>query len=369
MQTQETSTLQVCPPGINLLEWQAQGKALAAQHNQNQWDIGDWLVAGDALYPDPSTALDAAQALFAEFSRHTLTVYKRVAKTYRPDARKYALTFTHYAIVADVQLPPTLATGKDADIKLAERRESWLAAATTHNLTCAALRFAIANPDDGGKAQPATQTATVTPEPEDRPVHAHVPNQAKVTTYNLPTLGAKYQKQLDALAKARGITPGVLAAQAVREYLDTYADAAEDALATQALEYAAAQKALADYHAQKDAEMRAANAKWAARKQAKDDFEEALKAALPGDDRDSLGGRNLIFEQAREWLLANQNADGDAIRAALMPLVPAPLLVASGRQQRDRKSTRLNSSHITISYAVFCLKKKTCDYSITLHGV
>src|SRR5437773_9574213 len=25
----------------------------------------------------------------------------------------------------------------------------------------------------------------------------------------------------------------------------------------------------------------------------------------------------------------------------------------------DRKSTRLNSSHITISYAVFCLKKKT----------
>src|SRR5437667_5103883 len=26
---------------------------------------------------------------------------------------------------------------------------------------------------------------------------------------------------------------------------------------------------------------------------------------------------------------------------------------------QDRKSTRLNSSHITISYAVFCLKKKT----------
>src|SRR5437773_6705635 len=33
----------------------------------------------------------------------------------------------------------------------------------------------------------------------------------------------------------------------------------------------------------------------------------------------------------------------------------------SGRR-RDRKSTRLNSSHITISYAVFCLKKKT-DHS------
>src|SRR2546427_8326789 len=30
----------------------------------------------------------------------------------------------------------------------------------------------------------------------------------------------------------------------------------------------------------------------------------------------------------------------------------------SGRSDRDRKSTRLNSSHSQISYAVFCLKKK-----------
>src|SRR3712207_7393615 len=29
---------------------------------------------------------------------------------------------------------------------------------------------------------------------------------------------------------------------------------------------------------------------------------------------------------------------------------------------RDRKSTRLNSSHANISYAVFCLKKKTQSY-------
>src|SRR5690625_6176147 len=29
----------------------------------------------------------------------------------------------------------------------------------------------------------------------------------------------------------------------------------------------------------------------------------------------------------------------------------------------DRKSTRLNSSHVAISYAVFCLKKKTTDRS------
>src|SRR5256885_5523748 len=34
-------------------------------------------------------------------------------------------------------------------------------------------------------------------------------------------------------------------------------------------------------------------------------------------------------------------------------------LAASDAQRADRKSTRLNSSHLVISYAVFCLKKKT----------
>src|SRR5690606_41824050 len=38
---------------------------------------------------------------------------------------------------------------------------------------------------------------------------------------------------------------------------------------------------------------------------------------------------------------------------------------ASGAH-RDRKSTRLNSSHVKISYAVFCLKKKTTKPAIEL---
>src|SRR5256885_10900976 len=33
-------------------------------------------------------------------------------------------------------------------------------------------------------------------------------------------------------------------------------------------------------------------------------------------------------------------------------------LPQSGKEAKDRKSTRLNSSHLVISYAVFCLKKK-----------
>src|SRR5438477_12480325 len=34
-------------------------------------------------------------------------------------------------------------------------------------------------------------------------------------------------------------------------------------------------------------------------------------------------------------------------------------LALNGPRTGDRKSTRLNSSHMSISYAVFCLKKKT----------
>src|SRR5256885_9770387 len=44
--------------------------------------------------------------------------------------------------------------------------------------------------------------------------------------------------------------------------------------------------------------------------------------------------------------------------AAVLPGVPE-------RKNTDRKSTRLNSSHLVISYAVFCLKKKTQErYSV-----
>src|SRR5207248_9974051 len=44
-----------------------------------------------------------------------------------------------------------------------------------------------------------------------------------------------------------------------------------------------------------------------------------------------------------------------SLTALVISLALGPWLI---RKLRDRKSTRLNSSHRTISYAVFCLKKK-----------
>src|SRR3712207_7329047 len=53
---------------------------------------------------------------------------------------------------------------------------------------------------------------------------------------------------------------------------------------------------------------------------------------------------------------------GDPLTGAAAPCAQRPAARPARDQQevasRDRKSTRLNSSHANISYAVFCLKKK-----------
>src|SRR3712207_6876703 len=52
-------------------------------------------------------------------------------------------------------------------------------------------------------------------------------------------------------------------------------------------------------------------------------------------------------------------AHGTTVAVALERSVDLPVaLLAVLRSGADRKSTRLNSSHANISYAVFCLKKK-----------
>src|SRR5690606_39073513 len=62
-----------------------------------------------------------------------------------------------------------------------------------------------------------------------------------------------------------------------------------------------------------------------------------------GDDAPASGGEGVAGGQ------------GTALDVELAAVDGAQRLV----QAQDRKSTRLNSSHVKISYAVFCLKKKT----------
>src|SRR5690349_23681016 len=60
---------------------------------------------------------------------------------------------------------------------------------------------------------------------------------------------------------------------------------------------------------------------------------------------------------ALPWLVLKLTGDPQQLGlvTAVMALPMAVFMLIGG----DRKSTRLNSSHVEISYAVFCLKKKT----------
>src|SRR5688572_369866 len=67
-----------------------------------------------------------------------------------------------------------------------------------------------------------------------------------------------------------------------------------------------------------------------------------------------------LVEDAGEGV--DRNLMGKAVIAMTRFKGQAELLVVSAAQVLDRKSTRLNSSHSQISYAVFCLKKKNQTY-------
>src|SRR5438034_5853376 len=60
-----------------------------------------------------------------------------------------------------------------------------------------------------------------------------------------------------------------------------------------------------------------------------------------------------------------------ALEVLRMPYTGSGVLGSAVAKEKDRKSTRLNSSHTVISYAVFCLKKKKedeCKQKCVLHA-
>src|SRR5437870_13891270 len=65
------------------------------------------------------------------------------------------------------------------------------------------------------------------------------------------------------------------------------------------------------------------------------------------------------LEEPRALLVRQRSAELDVpLDPVGQPLAGLAVCAVGGMDLRDRKSTRLNSSHVAISYAVFCLKKK-----------
>src|SRR2546430_12232782 len=73
--------------------------------------------------------------------------------------------------------------------------------------------------------------------------------------------------------------------------------------------------------------------------------------------------RSIDFPGATATRVFGINARGDVVGASVLGGQ------TNGFFARDRKSTRLNSSHSQISYAVFCLKKKKYRFTSVITGM
>src|SRR5256885_7382729 len=81
--------------------------------------------------------------------------------------------------------------------------------------------------------------------------------------------------------------------------------------------------------------------------------DKVLEAVIPLDDNDVR--RNVVRGQYTAGVVRGQPVKAYREEEGVAP------------DSIDRKSTRLNSSHLVISYAVFCLKKKKPRPSPTRH--
>src|SRR5947207_10005490 len=95
-----------------------------------------------------------------------------------------------------------------------------------------------------------------------------------------------------------------------------------------------------------------------------------ISALVPGDIVHLSAGdmvpADVRLLSAKDLFVSQAMLTGESLPLEKYPLLPSPRSLA---RSPDRKSTRLNSSHTVISYAVFCLKKKkqnnSCKYERT----
>src|SRR3712207_8823585 len=77
---------------------------------------------------------------------------------------------------------------------------------------------------------------------------------------------------------------------------------------------------------------------------------------IPRPPRSTLFPYTTLFRSVRIAVGPQQRTRRDLPRKAPAILAPAARAFLAAIADEDRKSTRLNSSHANISYAVFCLK-------------
>src|SRR5713101_399781 len=84
--------------------------------------------------------------------------------------------------------------------------------------------------------------------------------------------------------------------------------------------------------------------------------------------RVGIEASSRALQDAAQHALSEARAERSSIAALCAGLAGTSRPELAGpMRSRDRKSTRLNSRHMSISYAVFCLKQKTNKTSMSLY--
>src|SRR5690625_6007784 len=88
----------------------------------------------------------------------------------------------------------------------------------------------------------------------------------------------------------------------------------------------------------------------------------AVRLSVPDMATTPTTAKPMGISYEMVWAAARRPPNSAYLELEAQPAskIPYTLMALSATtSSRDRKSTRLNSSHVAISYAVFCLKKKT----------
>jgi len=223
------------PSSNNIATWCEKGVTLSHARRSQQFEIADWLVEGTGLFPDATAAYDFAEQTFPDIARQTFINWVSVARQFPACIRIQSdwLTFSHYQVVLGAK--GGIGIGEEAKyggVPILEARLSWLQQAHDKKMTVAQLRLAITNewvltnfPEtivEESEPLPATTPPVVQLPPVKKPVQFL---QAPVYT-----LLSAHAQRIQALARARRITPEMLVVDAIAEYLEAHSDEVADSV-------------------------------------------------------------------------------------------------------------------------------------------
>lgn len=120
-----TPTTLTLPTTLAYDDWTRIGGTLMRFHDSGPWWLGDWLLQGEALYPDQySQALDASGK-----AAQTIANYRWLCTAFAPPRRRHELTPSHHSEVTAVKDP--------------DEQDLWLQRAIDHDWSTRDLRAQI----------------------------------------------------------------------------------------------------------------------------------------------------------------------------------------------------------------------------------